>query len=271
MRIRVLLMSFPASCATAWLMTRLSVNVNKLATLRNSREKNLPDVTEMAKKILTYGAHGITVHPRPDGRHIRVADVHDLHDMICRWNRGDAAGQKVEFNIEGYPSDEFIRMVMDIKPDQCTLVPDPPEALTSNAGWDVVRNEVELKRVLEQLAKSAVRVSLFIDPKTLNAEQESALIRLKPQRIELYTEAYADHFHRPSLDSVTEVYKRAATFAQSAGIGVNAGHDLNQQNLGFLISKIPWIDEVSIGHALICEALDQGLETTVHNYLQILG
>ncbi|MGZ3722583.1 MAG: pyridoxine 5'-phosphate synthase [Bdellovibrionales bacterium] len=249
-------------------MTRLSVNVNKLATLRNSREKNLPDVTALAKKILSYGAHGITVHPRPDGRHIRLADVHDLHDLIARWNRAEA--DKVEFNIEGYPSDDFLRLIDEVKPDQCTLVPDPPEALTSNAGWDAHRNEIELKRVIAQLKKSSVRVSLFIDPKTLDTSQEQALLRLKPDRIELYTEAFSDHFHQPSRDSVTEIYRRGSVFARDAGIGVNAGHDLNQDNLGFLISKIPWIDEVSIGHALICEALEQGLETTVHSYLKIL-
>lgn len=243
--------------------------MNKLATLRNSREKNLPDVTEMSKKILNYGAHGITVHPRPDGRHIRMSDVYELRDLIERWNHGKSA--PAEFNIEGYPSDDFIEMIGEVRPDQVTLVPDPPEALTSNAGWDVVRSQVELQRVLEKLRKSPVRISLFIDPKTLDAAQEEALRELKPDRIELYTEAYSDHFSQPSCESIIEIYKRAATVARDNGIGVNAGHDLNQANLGFLIQNIPWIDEVSIGHALICEALEQGMETTVHNYLKILS
>src|SRR5882757_3524182 len=192
-------MAFRASCDTEWPMTRLSVNVNKLATLRNSREKNLPDVAELAKKILSYGAHGITVHPRPDGRHIRLADVHDLHDLVDRWNRAES--EKVEFNIEGYPSDEFLQLIEKIKPDQATLVPDPPEALTSNAGWDIHRHETELKRIMAQIKKSSVRISLFVDPKMLDASQEQALARLKPDRIELYTEAYSDHFHQPSRDS----------------------------------------------------------------------
>jgi pyridoxine 5-phosphate synthase len=249
-------------------MTRLSVNVNKLATLRNARGKNTPDVEVLAGKILTYGAHGITVHPRPDGRHIRLSDVHALNDLVRHWNERENA--KAEFNVEGYPADEFLEMINQVRPDQCTLVPDPPEALTSNAGWDVVRHETELKRILSILRKSSVRVSLFIDPKSTSASEYEVLRRLAPDRIELYTEAYADHYHQTSRGKVTAEYKRVADFAKSAGIGVNAGHDLNQDNLGYLVAQIPWIEEVSIGHALICEALEQGLETSVNNYLKIL-
>lgn len=248
-------------------MTRLSVNVNKLATLRNSREKNLPDVTVLARKILTYGAHGITVHPRPDGRHIRKADVYSLREMIADWNRSH---QPVEFNIEGYPSEDFVQLIADVRPDQATLVPDPPEALTSNAGWDLVKSEGVLAGILPQLQSSGARVSLFVEPETFTADQAAALLRLKPERIELYTEMYSETYGKPEGESVTAQYARVAELANSNRIGVNAGHDLNQQNLGFLIARIPVIDEVSIGHALICEALEQGMETTIRNYLHIL-
>jgi pyridoxine 5-phosphate synthase len=247
-------------------MTKLSVNVNKLATLRNSRGKNLPDVEALGAKILGYGAHGLTVHPRPDGRHIRLHDVEALSALIRDWNRSHAP---VEFNIEGYPSDEFLALIERIRPDQCTLVPDPPEALTSNAGWDFAREEALLHRVLQSL-KGVTRVSLFTDPESLNDGTAALLRRLNPQRIELYTEAYADHFSSPEQARVTQAYHRAAQTARDLGIGVNAGHDLNQRNLGHLIAEIPWIDEVSIGHALICEALEQGLESTVRAYLRIL-
>lgn len=250
-------------------MTQLSVNVNKLATLRNSREKNNPDVASMAKKILGYGAHGITVHPRPDGRHIRTHDVHEIHELITKWN--STAGQKkVEFNIEGYPSDEFLEMIGKVRPHQCTLVPDPPEALTSNAGWDLVGETARLTRVLGDLRKMGVRASLFVEPAIFDEAQAQALVQLRPDRIELYTEAYADHFTHTDRAQVTEDYARVARVARTAGVGVNAGHDLNQENLGYLVQAIPWIDEVSIGHALICEALEQGLEQTIHSYLKIL-
>ncbi|MBX3023050.1 MAG: pyridoxine 5'-phosphate synthase [Bdellovibrionales bacterium] len=249
-------------------MTRLSVNVNKLATLRNSREKNLPDVTRMARQILAYGAHGITVHPRPDGRHIRHADVFSLAEMIAGWN---SSQPPVEFNIEGYPAPEFLQLLTEIRPNQATLVPDPPEALTSNAGWDLVRSEALLRDVLLRVQTSGARVSLFIDPFRFDDAQGAALKRLKPERIELYTEKFSDSFHTPQRDSVTAEYARVAQFADNLGIGVNAGHDLNQENLRYLVEKISLLDEVSIGHALICEALEQGLETTVRNYLRLLG
>lgn len=247
-------------------MTKLSVNVNKLATLRNARGKNLPDVALFAEKILGYGAHGLTVHPRPDGRHIRHSDVAELSALVQKWNE---AHPRVEFNIEGYPSPEFLDLIAKIKPDQCTLVPDPPEALTSNAGWNFVQQEDLLKRVLARL-RGVTRISLFADPKTMASNQIEALQRLKPDRIELYTESYADHFSTRERASVTAGYRTTSEVARGLGIGVNAGHDLNQENLGYLVEQIPWIDEVSIGHALICEALEDGMEKTVRGYLNIL-
>ena len=249
-------------------MAALSVNVNKLATLRNSRGKNLPDVTALARKILTYGAHGITVHPRPDGRHIRTADVEALQALVLDWKKQNA---KVEFNIEGYPSEEFLQLVNRHCPEQVTLVPDPPEALTSNAGWDLIVQETLLKKTLQHWRQgNGPRVSLFIDPFQFSEAQGAALLRLKPDRIELYTERYADAFATPERDQVTQVYARAARFAAQNGIGVNAGHDLNQKNLKHLLSHAPQIQEVSIGHALICEALEEGLETTIKNYLRLV-
>lgn len=247
-------------------MTSLSVNVNKLATLRNSRGKNLPDVTVFARKILALGAHGITVHPRPDGRHIRRADVFSIRKMISDWNQ---TSRPVEFNIEGYPSPDFIELIRESTPDQATLVPDPPEALTSNAGWDLVKSESLLAGVLPNLRPA--RVSLFVDPFQFDKAQAEALLRLRPERIELYTERFSDHYETSQRDSVTAEYKRVARFAHENGIGVNAGHDLNQENLRYLVEEIPLIDEVSIGHALFCEALEQGLATTVRNYLRLLG
>jgi pyridoxine 5-phosphate synthase len=249
-------------------MTHLSVNVNKLATLRNSRGKNLPDVTLMAERILGYGAHGITVHPRPDERHIRTVDVFSLHGLMTTWNR--TASAHAEFNIEGYPSVDFLEMIASVRPDQCTLVPDPPEALTSNAGWHLAGRETELSTVLKKLREIGVRSSVFVDPKDMSPANLSALGRLKPDRIELYTEAFADAFATSEQNQVLLSYVEAAERARELGIGVNAGHDLNQRNLQTLVKAIPWINEVSIGHALICEALEQGMETTISNYLRLL-
>jgi pyridoxine 5-phosphate synthase len=244
-------------------MTRLSVNVNKLATLRNSRGKNTPDVAALGRKILHYGAQGLTVHPRPDGRHIRTPDVWALR-KIC-------AEAKVEFNVEGYPSAEFLQLVASVRPAQATLVPDPPEALTSNAGWNLESAERQLTDVLATLRAAGIRSSLFIDPKTFTRFQGESLVRLKPDRVELYTERYADSYPEPSQrEKVIAEYRLSAEFAQKNGIGVNAGHDLNQENLGYLVKRIPWIDEVSIGHALIAEALEEGLAKTIAAYLKIL-
>lgn len=249
-------------------MTHLSVNVNKLATLRNSRGKNSPDVAALARKILTYGAHGITIHPRPDGRHIRLSDVRDLRKVVDEWN---VENERVEFNIEGFPSEDFLKLIEEAKPDQATLVPDPPEALTSNAGWDLYGNLDFLSVVLLRLKKMGTRVSLFVEPAVFDEAQEKALIKLKPDRIELYTEAYADAWSTARRPEVTAEYGRVAEFASKHGIGVNAGHDLSQLNLEFLLREIPSISEVSIGHALFCEAIEQGLETTIKNYLAIVS
>lgn len=254
-------------------MVHLSVNVNKLATLRNSRGKNLPDVAAFARKILAYGAHGITVHPRPDGRHIRAHDVREIAEVVKQFNSALPSGRRpVEFNIEGFPSDDFIDLIREIQPDQATLVPDPPEALTSNAGWDLAGREDFLRKVLSDLRSTgAVKISLFVDPEGFADAQKDALARLKPDRIELYTEAYHDHFGTPEQETVTARYQQIAITARGLGVGVNAGHDLNQKNLGHLCAKIPWLNEVSIGHALVCEALEDGFEKTIKNYLAIVG
>ena len=250
-------------------MTHLSVNVNKLATIRNSRGKNNPDVALLSRKILSYGAHGITVHPRPDERHIRGSDVPVLRALIDAYNGADHH-HSAEFNVEGYPSEEFLRMIEANRPHQATLVPDPPQALTSDAGWDLVANRDLLSSVIRRLAVRNVRASLFVEPSTFTSEQEKALAELKPSRIELYTEAYAEAYGGPDQVKVTADYARVAQAATKMGIAVNAGHDLNQINLSYLLREIPQIAEVSIGHALICEALEQGLETTVRNYCQIV-
>lgn len=250
-------------------MTHLSVNVNKLATLRNSRGKNTPDVAQLAKRILEWGAQGITVHPRPDGRHIRLDDVRTLSELVRSWNRQH--GTKIEFNVEGYPSPDYIELIREVQPDQATLVPDPPEALTSNAGWNLLAQEAILTSILKDLRRqSQARISLFVDPANFDAIQTEALGRLKPHRIELYTERFSDHFLANDCAAVTLQYRAVAEVARKLGIGVNAGHDLNQENLKYLIEQIPWIDEVSIGHAIVCEALIDGFEKTIKNYLRIL-
>jgi pyridoxine 5-phosphate synthase len=245
-------------------MTALSVNVNKLATLRNSREKNRPDVKEMARDILRFGAQGITVHPRPDGRHIRTNDVFELRELLNSWEG------KAEYNIEGFPSPDYLRMVQEALPDQVTLVPDPPEALTSNAGWDLAKNQAQLKGIVTDLKSMGLRVSLFIDPFQWNSRQMEALCAVSPQRVELYTEKFAEDFPTEQRSATTKIYKAVAQEIQTQGIDINAGHDLNLENLGFLLANIPQIKEVSIGHALICEALYLGMETTIHRYLEIL-
>jgi len=250
-------------------MCRLSVNVNKLATLRNSRGKNNPDVAEFSRKILAFGVRGLTVHPRPDGRHIRLSDVEQLHGLVADWNA--KGGEQVEFNIEGYPSPDFIGLMKRFRPHQATLVPDPPEALTSNAGWDLEKNESLLSGIVQDLRAVGVRVSLFVDPFEFNGKQKQSLAIIQPDRIELYTERFADAFGTGEQAAVTAVYRDAALAARELGVEINAGHDLNQQNLGYLCAQIPFLQEVSIGHALICEALEQGLQTTLGNYQRILS
>lgn len=242
-------------------MAFLSVNVNKLATLRNARGGNNPDVVEKSLEIVRLGAHGITVHPRPDERHIRKSDVYELSKEL-----------DVEFNVEGYPSEDFLKMMEEVRPEQCTLVPDPPDVLTSNAGWDVPKHKDFLKDVVTRLKSFGCRVSLFFDPEDLmNDELDLAKNYVGADRIELYTEAFATAYGTDWQNEVTEKYVNAAAVARNLGLGVNAGHDLDLHNLKFLTESIPWLDEVSIGHALICDALDLGMEVTIQRYLECLG
>ncbi len=245
---------------------KLSVNVNKIATLRNSRGGDLPNVTGCAADLITYGAEGITVHPRPDERHIRRIDVLDLAKLLKQINRSRGLKRRIEFNIEGYPDARYMKLIRLVHPDQATLVPDPPHVLTSNAGWKLARNEQFLRRILAHLRRLGVRSSLFVDPFTFTSSERAALARLKPDRIELYTERYAHDYgsrrHRPTLERYTE----AARVAGEHGIEVNAGHDLNRENLRELLRTIPQIVEVSIGHALVSDALYLGLQRTVQLY-----
>ncbi|HOO09659.1 MAG TPA: pyridoxine 5'-phosphate synthase [Cyclobacteriaceae bacterium] len=236
-------------------MTRLSVNINKIATLRNARGGNNPNVTKVAQDCEAFGAQGITVHPRPDERHIRYEDVLQLKKVV-----------KTEFNIEGYPDGRYLQLVKEVRPDQATLVPDPPDVLTSNAGWNILKNRKFLKDVVATLKKSAGRVSLFVEasPKMAGAAAETGA-----DRIELYTEPYAARYAKERQVAV-QPFVEAARAAQAAGLGVNAGHDLDLNNLGFLKNSIPWLDEVSIGHALVCDALYLGLENTIQLYLREL-
>lgn len=233
-------------------MTRLSVNINKIATLRNARGGNLPDVTKAALDIESFGAEGITVHPRPDERHIRYSDVYQIRPLL-----------KTEFNIEGNPIPKFIDLVCQVKPEQVTLVPDAADAITSNAGWDTVKNRSFLTEVCKEFRSKGIRTSIFIDPSPRMAEGAALC---GSDRVELYTAGYAELF--PSgADAAIKPYVDAALAARDCGLGLNAGHDLNLANLPFFVSTIPWTDEVSIGHAIISDALYMGLERTVKAYL----
>lgn len=236
-------------------MTKLSVNINKIALLRNSRGGNLPDLMKAAQDCVNFGAHGITVHPRPDERHVRYQDVKDLKPML-----------KVEFNVEGYPSHEFLSLVHDVKPDQVTLVPDAPDALTSNAGWDTINNKAFLKEVIDGLKKNGIRTSVFIDTDLDMIEGAAAI---GTDRIELYTEAYAKNYKKDPASAV-ELYHKAAHRAHKYNLGINAGHDLNLDNLAYFKKNVPHLLEVSIGHALIADALYMGLENTIQLYLREL-
>jgi pyridoxine 5-phosphate synthase len=250
-------------------MTKLSVNINKIATLRNARGKNNPNVIKLAQDIMSYGAEGITVHPRPDGRHIKKQDVYELIACIKAYNEEHACN--IEFNIEGYPSPDFLDMVIEVSPNQCTLVPDKPDVITSNSGWRAVENSALLTEVLAILRRHKIRSSLFIDPQVLDAQDLQVLAILKPDRAELYTESYADAFAaKANIQEVIAVYQDAGAKLNALGIGLNAGHDLDLQNLGFLLEQIPQIQEVSIGHALICDALYLGLANTVRRYSDIV-
>lgn len=236
-------------------MTKLSVNINKIATLRNARGGNVPDVIRVARDIERFGAQGITVHPRPDERHIRKSDVYQLKKIIT-----------TEFNIEGYPSKDFLLMISEIRPTQVTLVPDPPDVLTSNAGWDTVKNKNFLKNIMDELKSYNVRTSLFIDPDEKMIEHA---YDTGADRIELYTEEFAKNYHT-DRDSAIQPYIRASKKANELNLGINAGHDLNFDNLKYFKENIPGLLEVSIGHALISDSLYYGLENTVQLYLRQL-
>lgn len=237
-------------------MTKLSVNVNKLATLRNSRGGNRPEVLKHVLEIISYGADGITVHPRPDGRHIRRDDVYAIAKAI-----------QVEFNIEGYPDSNYLSLVKEIRPAQCTLVPDPPHVLTSNAGWLIEKNLDFLTEVIQDLHALSIRTSLFVDPKTLSERDIALLKNTGTDRVELYTEAYATHYGTSAGSATLKRYQDAALAINQLGIELNAGHDLNLDNLRPFLEAIPSIQEVSIGHALICDALEYGMKDTVTRYL----
>ena len=236
-------------------MTRLSVNINKIATLRNARGGNNPNVIQVAMDCERFGAQGITVHPRPDERHIRYSDVIELKKNVT-----------TEFNIEGYPDDRYLKLVRETKPAQATLVPDKPDAITSNAGWDTIKNEKFLIEVIIELKKSGTRVSVFVDPDT---KMVAGAKKVGADRIELYTEPYAS-LYRQNRDAAIKPYIAAAKVAHQIGLGINAGHDLDLSNLKFLKQSLPHLDEVSIGHALICDALYFGLENMIQLYLREL-
>ena len=236
-------------------MTKLSVNINKIATLRNARGGDMPNVVEAAINCERFGAQGITVHPRPDGRHIRYSDVRDLKKIVT-----------TEFNIEGYPSESFIDLVCEICPTQVTLVPDPPEVLTSNNGWDTIRNVDFLRGVVEKFKSHGIRVSIFVNPEV---EMVAHAVDCGTDRVELYTESYARGYTLNREEAIAP-YVAAAEEARRQGLGLNAGHDLNLDNLSYFSQTIPWLDEVSIGHALICDALYLGMENTVRMYLNRL-
>lgn len=232
-------------------MTKLSVNINKIATIRNARGGNVPNVCYVALDCEKFGAEGITVHPRPDERHIRYQDVRDLKPIL-----------HTEFNIEGYPSPDFIQLVLDVKPHQVTLVPDPPGAITSNAGWDTIQNQAFLKDVVARFHAAGIRVSIFIDTNTENIAHAALT---GTDRVELYTEPYATMYPE-NREKAIEPFIKAAEKAREVGLGLNAGHDLSLENLAYLHKHIPWLDEVSIGHALIADALYFGLEKTIELY-----
>lgn len=236
-------------------MTQLSVNINKVATLRNARGGNMPDVVKVALDCESFGAQGITVHPRPDERHIRYSDVYTLRPLI-----------KTEFNIEGYPTDKFVDLVLKVKPTQVTLVPDAPDAITSNAGWDTKTHFNRLNELVDIFTENRIRTSLFIgtDPEMIQWAAKAGT-----DRVELYTEPYASEY-ATGRDKAIAPFVEAARLAKSLGMGVNAGHDLSLENLAFLHQHIPWIEEVSIGHALICDALYFGLKETIRMYKEQL-
>ena len=237
-------------------MTKLSVNINKIATLRNARGEDYPNLVKTAKDIIKFGAEGITIHPRPDERHIKYSDVYDLKQNIS-----------TELNIEGNPSKKFINMVCEVKPDQVTLVPDESDAITSNSGWDTVKNFNFLKDVVEEFKSNSIRVSIFIDPDSKMLEGAK---KINADRVELFTGPYAKQYINEKSNAINR-YIDCSEIANKIGMELNAGHDLNQQNLEFFKNNIVNLKEVSIGHALISESLYFGLESTIKSYLKILN
>ena len=236
-------------------MTKLSVNINKLATLRNSRGGNMPNLLKSAKDIESFGGQGITIHPRPDERHIKYKDAYALKDIVS-----------TEYNIEGNPIPKFIDMVLAIKPTQVTLVPDAEDAITSNAGWDTIKHKDFLADVIKVFKKEGIRTSIFVDP---DQKMVEGAAKIETDRIELYTESFAKEFSKGNKDGVIP-FTNAASIASKLGLGINAGHDLNLENIKFFKEKIPNLIEVSIGHALICESLYIGLENVINMYIHRL-
>ncbi|MBU3837692.1 MAG: pyridoxine 5'-phosphate synthase [Candidatus Phocaeicola faecigallinarum] len=236
-------------------MTKLSVNINKIATLRNARGGNNPDVEKVALDCEAFGAEGITVHPRPDERHIRYKDVYALRPLL-----------KTEFNIEGYPSSDFIDLVLKVKPHQVTLVPDAPDQITSNSGWDTKANLEFLSELMDRFGEAGVRTSIFVGT---DIEMIEYAARAGADRVELYTEPYASGYKKNPEEAVAP-FVEAAKAVRKLGMGLNAGHDLSLENLEFFHRNIPWLDEVSIGHALVCDALYLGLKKTIEEYRKCL-
>ena len=232
-------------------MTKLSVNINKIATLRNARGHNRPDLLQAARDCERFGAQGITVHPRPDERHVRYQDVRDLKAVVT-----------TELNVEGNPTPDFLDLVREVRPEQVTLVPDAPDAITSNAGWDTIKHQDYLIGIVQELKALGSRVSIFLDP---DPAMVKAAVGTGADRIELYTEAYASNYAADPAAALAP-YRAAAELAQELGLGLNAGHDLDLDNLAYLHQHLPGLDEVSIGHALICDALYLGLENTIQLY-----
>jgi|TARA_B100001093_G_C26698931_1_gene958137 pyridoxine 5-phosphate synthase len=237
-------------------MVKLSVNINKIATLRNARGGNNPDLLKMANDIQSFGADGITIHPRPDQRHITYNDAIELPSVVRK-----------EYNIEGNPIDKFIKLVLSIKPDQVTLVPDSIDAITSNSGWDTIKNKNFLKDVVLEFKKNGIRTSVFVDPILKHIEGARDV---GADRVELYTESYAINYEKGNLKELDKFIK-SSKLANNLGLGVNAGHDLNLQNINYFASNMPFLDEVSIGHALISESLYLGIENVVNLYLNKLN
>jgi len=236
-------------------MTNLSVNINKPALLRNSRGSDLPKLVQIAKDCERFGADGITIHPRPDERHVKYADAYELKDEVS-----------TEFNIEGNPTEKFLKMVLEVKPHQCTLVPDDPNQLTSDHGWDTIKHKAHLTEVTAELKSNGIRVSLFIDPLEQFIEGAKAV---DADRIEYYTGPFAE-IYKTNPKNAIEDYKNTAKLANNIGLGINAGHDLNLENLKFFAQEIPNLLEVSIGHALFCDAIYLGLENTINMYKRLL-